>query len=159
MTVTTVTSAIQSQLRQRPHQIALADAFDVFEALSMAALALDVVIDRVLHGVMSGGRAGSCVALAIHGMTAEARVLLARARVQRRVGVTMLRRAPASLVVGVTITTRRLLRRRVVIAEEASRAVGRRIERRAILIDDVVFARCEQGSGDQRGLRQGERAE
>ena len=71
----------------------------------------------------------------------------------------MLRRAPASLEVGVTITTRRLLRRRVVVAEEASRARGRRIERRAILIDDVVFARCEQGRGEQRGLRQGERAE
>src|SRR5215217_6999143 len=159
MAVAAVARAVHADLRQRPHEIALANPFHVLQACAMATLALDVVVYGVLHAVPSRGRAERRVAPTVHGMAAEARVLLAGIRVQRVVRLSVLRRAPTSLEVSVAITTRRLLRCRVVVAEEARSGRWRRIERRAILVHDVVFARREHGGGDQRGLRQGERTE
>ena len=65
MTVTAVTRAVHPDLRQRPHEIALANPFHMLQACPMATLALDVVIYHVLHAVPSGGRAERRVAPAL----------------------------------------------------------------------------------------------
>src|SRR4051812_36676442 len=103
MTVSAVARAVYADLRQRPHEIALANALDMLKARSVTALALNVVVHCVLDAVPSGGRAERRVAPAVHGMAAETRVLLARIRVQRVVCLSVLRRAPGSLEVGVTV--------------------------------------------------------
>src|SRR4029079_11370986 len=135
---------------QRPNEIALADAFDVLESGSVAALTLHVVVDGALDAIPTGGRTAVGVASPVRRVAAETRILFARVRVQGIVGVRVLRPGPAALEVGVAVTTGGLLDVRAVVAEEARGRIRWWVERRAILVDDVVLASHESGGSDHR---------
>src|SRR5688572_3534801 len=106
MAVTAVADTVHADPRQRPHQVACPDAFDVGQAGPMTTLTLHVVVDVRLGAVPASDRTARGIALPVHRMAAEARVLLARIRVQRRVGVSVLRPAPVALEVGVAVAAR-----------------------------------------------------
>src|SRR4029079_16731196 len=117
--VAAVAGGVQPHTCQRPNEIALADAFDVLEARSVTALALHVVVHRALHPIPTGGCADRGVTSPVRRMAPEAGVLFASVRVERVVGVGVLRPGPAALEVSVAVAARRLLDVRVVVAEEA----------------------------------------
>src|SRR4030095_11531561 len=73
---------------QRPDQLTRVHALDVLQPLTVAALALDVVISAVFHGVPSLGP-GRLVALLVYRVTLEAEVLRAGAGCQSRIGLGM----------------------------------------------------------------------
>src|SRR4026208_2182325 len=118
MTVAAISGTGHAELGTRQDQICLADALNMLKPGTVAAFALNVVVDRVLERVVSGNRSVRGIALTRHGMASVTRRGLARTCVQCRVGTCVLGSRPASLEVHVAITARRLLCRRVVVSEE-----------------------------------------
>ena len=118
MTVAAVSCTGHAELGERPYQISLADALNVLKTRTVATFALDVVVHRVLDRIVSGNRSARGIALTRHGMASVTCRGFARTCVQCRVGTCVLGFLPATLEVHVAIAARRLLCRRVVVAEE-----------------------------------------